>query len=810
MNELSKRIVDATWHTPSSVVVQLTKDWCDPILPPIFRAPRGGQDLIVERADPWLFGRKNGYLRRGEWIVFVLSPEEYPQIECERSLLYVAGDFNGWEAAIGRPIWQLMPTHASGQTFYSLSFLSGRPKNLESSDFKFATSEGRWLEMPSHATNVVEYPDGARNHRIDRERSGLNIFLCEFGFDSAWEDEVQLVWEEGDYEEKIPINMGDFFFGMGTETVLGASLDEEGTAFRLFAPRARSIVVEIQRRPDAKPEHLSLRRCSSGVWEARHRERLTGALYGYVVDGPGDEESEGFEEGERVLDPFALICLSSRGPGVVVEKSSLPKVDDGFVPPAQEDLVILEGHIRDLNGLAPITLTREERKGFSGLKRWVETEGNYLTRLGFNAIELQPIQEFDSKSPDEYHWGYMPVNFFAPSSSYAMDPGNLSQVEEFADMIAAFHRQGLAVILDVVYNHVGLPNHLALIDREYFFLLDDSGQHANWSGCGNTLRCSSPVALRLIIESLSYLVVTFNIDGFRLDLAELLGISVLREVERRLKAIKPSLILILEPWSFRGNIKGSLRGTEYLSWNDGYRDFMAEYVHGRGDLQGIRHFLSGSVGPPSSSSIQSLNYVESHDDHCWIDRVTENPEHNGFRPTVNDRRRTHLMIAILMTSFGVPMLAAGQDIFRSKQGCRNTYRQGELNLVDYGRIEEFPETHEYFREWIRFRLSDSGALLRQRMIPEEGFLQFFETEGSTAVGAFYNVDRSQIGKRLLFAVNPHLRLQSIPLPNFPNVDFRLIADQKTFSWEGVASSFASIRNFCIELRELSCGLWIES
>ena len=126
---------------------------------------------------------------------------------------------------------------------------------------------------------------------------------------------------------------------------------------------------------------------------------------------------------------------------------------------------------------------------------------------------------------------------------------------------------------------------------------------------------------RLIIDSLKHLVETYDVDGFRFDLAELIGIEVLREIEVELKKVKPAIILIAEPWSFRGHIQDELQETGYASWNDGFRDCIAKYVKGEGNQDMIRHFVAGS---PSSTrfAAQTINYTESHDDHCWLDRIT--------------------------------------------------------------------------------------------------------------------------------------------------------------------------------------------
>src|SRR5690606_24235094 len=139
--------------------------------------------------------------------------------------------------------------------------------------------------------------------------------------------------------------------------------------------------------------------------------------------------------------------------------------------PNWNDLIVCEAHVRDLIAKAPIPLEADERRTFSGLRKYAQSAGFYLKELGVNAVELQPIQQNDAKTREEYHWGYMTCNYFAPNSHYSTDPANASGLTELRELVDTLHEQGLAVILDVVYNHVGEPNHLQYLDKYYWFEL---------------------------------------------------------------------------------------------------------------------------------------------------------------------------------------------------------------------------------------------------------------------------------------------------------------------------------------------------
>jgi pullulanase/glycogen debranching enzyme len=496
--------------------------------------------------------------------------------------------------------------------------------------------------------------------------------------------------------------------------------------------------------------------------------------------------------------------VSREGPGIILDSKKFQNFEqnDPFVSPALQDLVIMECHVRDLLNKVP-GLADSERLGFAGLTRWLRSKDCYLADLGVNAVELQPLQDFDSVSSEEYHWGYMPINYFCPARNYATQPEKVSQIVELQDCVKAFHERGIAVIVDVVYNHVGDPKPLLCIDKRYYFHCMPEGKLTNWSGCGNDLRTQSPMVRRLILDSLLYWVKTFHVDGFRFDLAELLGKELLCEIERELRKVRPGIILIAEPWSFRAHMGISLKDTEFSVWNDGYRDFVAQYVCEKGNSAGIQYFLGGSIKHLTRFPTQTINYTESHDDRCWIDKMTERSHNRGDAWTKLDRQRTHLMFSILFASLGIPMIAAGQDFLKSKHGVSNTYQNGALNALDYLQIFQCPSTHDYVKNWIAFRKSLIGGLLRLDKRPSDGYLTFFEVPGKSSIGALFNADHSLGPQQILYAVNPHHQAVSLHLPGINPANFTQIADHEHFSpttpfpWTAGA----------LHLPPVSCGLW---
>ena len=809
MSMREQRIAHAWLDAPDSGVIELTCDWTDAAMPPLSLGAGGPAFARLTRVPDHLFGCESGFFVNAfHEIFFFLQLAHHPEIDPAKAAVYLAGDFNGWQQAVGNPDWRLLPASLDGERVLLFAAPAGRFFSQPPQRFKFVTSEHRWLAVPAQAVNAVRDDLGNYNYAIDPARTGRHLFRFTMTASVDLTEALVVIWTDDAASEQVPLRPGEYFFQLKSHVPMGALVGGDETTFRLFAPRARLVRLHLSAnlKGSEAAAVYDMDRRSDGAWEARLDGNLHGWYYWYTVDGPENVFGM-FDRDQRILDPYALAAVGREGPGIVIDRAALARPDRGFRTPAWQDLVIAEAHVRDLTALAPLKLRGDERRGFTGLRKWVESPEFHLARLGVNAVELQPVQEFDAATSEEYHWGYMPVNWFAPASSYALSPERASQIGEFQDLVAAFHRRGMAVLLDVVYNHIGLPGHLEYIDKLYYFEQDRGGNLANWSGCGNDVRAGAAMARRLIVDSLTDLVEVYGVDGFRFDLGELLGIEVLRDIEAALKRVKPDVVLIAEPWSFRGHIVRELQSTGFASWNDGYRDFLYEYVRGRGAPERFEYFVKGSPDCFAAWPAQTVNYTESHDDKTWIDSITENVDGNGQQPTLDDCRRTHLMCAILMASIGMPMLAAGQDFMRSKQGVRNTYLRGDLNALNYLRMYRFPGTHAYFADWIAFRRSERGRLFRQYSRPGEGFFRFWFAADSTAAATLYNADRSQGRARLLFAVNPTLQDVEIPVGAAACAEWRQLADHERFFKAGDREPSRPVEEVLF-VPALGCGLWM--
>jgi len=797
----------AAWSSLTTGLVSFTRDWTSKSLPDLW----WGKDHLslesLRRVSPEQFGFHGGYFGRRNQFLFVLPASLVEDLDLSGGL-YVAGSFNGWEAAIGKDEWKLQAGRIRGRDCWFAEVPRSRLEDESFATFKFVTGQEHWLDVPEHTPNTHVDGLGIKNYLFSCHRSGRHLFRFRTPLTLNQSEGRKLYFRHGSRVESLRLNPGVFLKTLEAPGPLGATVGEDETVFRLFAPRARRVRLHLYpSTTEASADPFPLEFGDDHIWEVRVPGNRHGWFYHYTVEGQESDEAGYFDADFPILDPWARAVAGPLGPGIVVEASAFEREADPFTPPHWHDLVIAETHVRDLAAQAPLEMSGEERLGYRGLQKWVEDSAFYLSALGVNAVELQPVHEFDTENPKDYGWGYMPVNYFSPASQYASEPGSLSQIREFQNLVRAFHDRGMAVILDVVYNHVGEPNYLQYLDRDYYFLLTPDGHFENHSGCGNTLDAGTPVVRRLILDSLVHWMTAYGVDGFRFDLAELVGRETLAWLEPRLKEVNPGVILIAEPWSFRGHIGRELKETGFMSWNDEYRESLREYLTLRADAGRMWHLLQGFRDDWARFPSQSVNYVASHDDRCWIDKITENGSFDGTRPTATDRRRTHLMAALLMFSTGVPMLLAGTDMLHSKGGANNTYLRGDLNALPYRRMAEYSGSVAYFRRWIAFRLGRHGRLLRRDRWPEAGFYQV--AIGEPALGVIANHGFGEGPERLLFVVNPGYEFVELAFPETDLAGFRQLADTERWGDPFLDSPTFTVAGERVTVPPVSCGLFLE-
>ncbi len=428
------------------------------------------------------------------------------------------------------------------------------------------------------------------------------------------------------------------------------------------------------------------------------------------------------------------------------------------------DSVIYEMHVRGFTRHKSADVTHPG--SFHGIIEKIP----YLQKLGITAVELLPVTEFDEadnfrKNPligESLHnfWGYHPMSFFAPKAAYAVDMTAGAQVREFKEMVKALHAAGIEVILDMVFNHTGEGNEegrtlsLRGFDNSVYYIVDpQSGVYANYSGCGNTVNCNHPVVRDLIIDALCYWVTEMHIDGFRFDLASILGRGSNGEVLTNpplLERIAGNPVLantklIAEAWDAAGLYQvGTFPNFgRWAEWNGKFRDDIRRFVRGdKGMVPVLATRLAGSSDlyqDDGRDPYHSINFITSHDGFTLADLVSYQTKHNeangeynadgddhsfsanhGVEGSTNDPATLALraqqlrnFATLLILAHGVPMLLAGDEMARSQDGNNNAWCQDNaISWIDWSDLERNRSLFRFFRNLIAFR--QRHALLRPR------------------------------------------------------------------------------------------------
>ena len=490
--------------------------------------------------------------------------------------------------------------------------------------------------------------------------------------------------------------------------------------------------------------------------------------YAYRVDGPYcPEKGLLFDKNKVLLDPYAKAVAGQRTWGIRWDHTYHARVvkdrfDWGDMPQSKKelcDLIIYELHVRDFTHHPSSGV--QHRGTFSGLMEKIP----YLKELGINAVELMPIFEFDetmnSRTVDDKQllecWGYNTVGFFAPNSSYAAANEHNQEGTELKTLIKALHDNGIEVILDVVFNHTAEGNEKGNtfsfkgFDNNIYYMLTPDGNYYNFSGCGNTLNCNHPVVQQLILECLRYWTINYRVDGFRFDLASILGRNedgspmnnppLLRTLAD--DSILSNVKLIAEAWDAGGLYQvGSFPASgRWAEWNGRYRDSLRSYlkgdswnawdaawsISGSGDLYGGYYDNTHSNYAGYNSCV---NFLTCHDGFTLYDLYAYNDKHNeanGWNNTdgANDnrswncgaegetedpevltlrRRMIRNACAVLMCSRGTPMFLAGDEFGNTKFGNNNSYCQDNItSWLDWRMLEKNKDLFEFFKFMIAFR-----------------------------------------------------------------------------------------------------------
>ena len=515
---------------------------------------------------------------------------------------------------------------------------------------------------------------------------------------------------------------------------LGAHVIDGGVNFAVAAPHAERVELCLF---EGERERRLAMQSDAGVWHCFVPDMEPGQVYGYRVHGPfAPDRGHRFNPELVLLDPYAREIVGDYHgqDGAFRARVCEDRYDWGAdTPPrtAPEDTVLYEVHVKGFT--RKMAAVPEALRGtYAGLAS--EAALDHLQQLGVTAVSLLPVhQRADEprllKLGLSNYWGYSTIGFFAPEQRYWSRQAGSTAADELRDAIKALHAAGIEVILDVVYNHTAELDELgptlcfrALDNALYYHLASDAALYENWTGCGNTLDLSQPRVLQLVMDSLRYWVQAFHVDGFRFDLATILGRSregfSSRAAFFAAVAQDPVLArvkLIAEPWDIgpHGYQLGRFPAG-WMEWNDQFRDTMRGFWL-RGDVSLGRFALrfagsSDIFETPGRTPSASVNFICAHDGFTLRDLVSYNDKHNEANgehnrdghahnlswncgveglsddPAVNELRLRlqRAMLATLVFAHGTPMLLAGDEIGHSQHGNNNAYCQdNDLTWLDW-------------------------------------------------------------------------------------------------------------------------------
>lgn len=560
------------------------------------------------------------------------------------------------------------------------------------------------------------------------------------------------------------------------DAVLGARMEHGGTTFALWAPRATRVELALVD-DDGEQSNLDLERGDDGIWRRWVEQVGAGQRYGFRVHGAWDPSTgQRFNPARLLLDPYARAITGGvdyAGPitdhtsesnfdldptdsadfvplSVVVADSEPPA--PLAVPRPLDELVIYETHLHGFTRMHP-AVPEHLRGSYAGLAYPAVVD--YLVDLGITAVELLPVQHFISEPfvvgrGLANYWGYNTLGYFAPHAPYASTGTGGEQVAEFKAMVSALHEAGIAVILDVVYNHTGEGGHegptlcfRGIDHAAYYRLSTDRLNDYDVTGCGNSVDTSSPGVLKLVLDSLRYWVTDMGVDGFRFDLATTIIRDQLHHVDQQhqfkeLIAADPVLagkVMIAEPWDLGPfGYQVGRWGPGWSEWNDRFRNYVRDFW--RGATQGVGELatrLSGSsdvFDHDGRAATASVNFVTSHDGFTLRDLVSydtkhneDNAEHNADGSNDNHswnhgvegetadpviiaaRQRTARgILATLLLSAGVPMITAGDEFGRTQGGNNNAYCQDSpISWVSWAPEEGWQTLTDLTRSVLKLR-----------------------------------------------------------------------------------------------------------
>ncbi|NLP28635.1 MAG: type I pullulanase [Clostridia bacterium] len=583
-----------------------------------------------------------------------------------------------------------------------------------------------------------------------------------------------------------------------TDKELGAKYTKDYTIFRLWSPVASFVNLLLYENGDPAIEEEAKKYKmveKNGLWEVKVKGNLKGLFYTYEI--------KVFDEVNEVVDPYAKSCgINGLRAAILNLKETNPKNFYSYKGPQVDhynDAIIYEASIRDIS-IHPDSGIYHKGK-FLGLaeENTVSSKGlstglSHILELGVTHVQLMPIYDFhyisvDERHPYKYNWGYDPQNYNVPEGSYATDPYNpFLRIYELKKLIKTLHKNGLGVIMDVVYNHVfhHETSNFEKIFPGYYFRQYDDGSYCQGTGCGNDTASERSMMRKFIIDSVVYWAEEYNLDGFRFDLMGIHDIETMNQIYEKLKSTGRKLIVYGEGWYLNTNIRDDQKANIYNSFkmkeigffNDKIRDTIKGSVfniHERGfvsdndaTVDTIKFCAAGCAlnifGKPATfySPEQNINYSSCHDNYTLWDKLKLSCPNATEEELKN---MTKLADGIILTSMGVPFLHAGSEFCRTKGGIENSYNSADtINRMDWYEKGKYLDVMEYYKGLIKLRKEHKAF----RMYDKDqvaNYLKFLTGGRSCVAFILENHANGDIWKDIIVIYNGANHCNSVSIPD---------------------------------------------
>ena len=612
------------------------------------------------------------------------------------------------------------------------------------------------------------------------------------------------------------------------EGELGALYTPAGTTFRVWAPTADAIQLNLYEKGDggAAIRNIKMDQIESGVWETIQMDDLNGVYYTYSVEIAGKVT--------ETYDPYAIAAGVNGDRSMVINMASADPenwhMDKGPVFKKSNDIIVYEMHIRDLSTHESANIQHIGKylgvveKG-TKTDRGTATGLDHLKDLGITHVQILPMYDYNSVdetrlNENVFNWGYDPKNYSVPEGSYATDPykGEV-RINEMKQMIQGLHAEGIGVIMDVVYNHTALSadSNLSILVPNYYYRMVD-GKYSNASGTGNETASERAMVRKLMVDSLKHWVEEYHIDGFRFDLMGVHDTETMKFIDTELRKINPDIIIYGEGWTGGSSplpegkrlVKANIVDVDRIgAFNDDFRDGIKGHVFNSkeagfangaaGFEESVKFGIVGSVDHPgvdykqvnyskkawANAPSQSVNYVSAHDNLTLWDKLLEtNPEASEASRIAMHK----LSNTIVLTSQGMPFLHAGVDFLRSKGGDHNSYKSPDsTNWLDWTLKESYPEVYAYYKGLIELRKAYPAFRMETQEEIAENLIFFDDTEASLVkldtqmIG--YTIKKGANGSEedIIVLFNGNMEPKTV---NLPEGQYKVLVDAEKVDPEG--------------------------